>query len=199
MKFIGDDIGGLVLEELSNAVEARLAVAFFNPDDQTLAALARLPKLTLIVSEEFTINNPYKLEKLGSAILRSVRPDADEGKLHAKVLIITRPNGSYWTLLGSANVTHQGMFVNQEACVAMQSSDPTDEESVRKIVGWFASLLKTARYPDLAQAKLIFDSRSRYILQPRPTRNATRDAGYWALKPPRVGRSSTGTYSRRRA
>lgn len=85
MRFLSDGIGDLVLEELGNAIEARLAVAFFNPDDQVLGALARLTKLTLIVSEEFTINNPYKLEKLKTARLRSIPPDADNGKLHASV------------------------------------------------------------------------------------------------------------------
>jgi len=64
MKFLSHGIGELVLKELRKASEARLAVAFFNPDNRMLDALAGLPKLKLIVSEEFAFTNPYKLEKL---------------------------------------------------------------------------------------------------------------------------------------
>ena len=48
------DIGSMVLNELRNASEVRLAVAYFNPDDEVLTALCSVPRLTLIISEEFT-------------------------------------------------------------------------------------------------------------------------------------------------
>jgi len=131
MRFVTDGIGELVLEELGKAVEASLAVAFFNPNDRMLDALARITKLKLVVSEEFTVNNPYKLEKLTTATLRSIPPGHANGKLHAKVLTVKRRDGSYWTLLGSANLTHQGMFSNQEACVVIESSNSADEASAR--------------------------------------------------------------------
>jgi HKD family nuclease len=182
VRFLSDGIGELVLKQLGEAVEARLAVAFFNPNDQMLHALTGITKLKLVVSEEFTITNPYKLEKLKTAILRSIPSDDVSGKLHAKVLIIQRRNGSYWTLLGSANLTHQGMFSNQEACVAMESSNPADGGPSREISDWFDSLFKSAQVPNLDQAKLIFDSRSQYRLVPRPTKEIAADAGYWALK-----------------
>ena len=182
MRFLSDRIGELVLEKLDKAMEARIAVAFFNPCDRMLDVLARITKLKLIVSEEFTINNPYKLEKLKNAALRSIPPDDTNGKLHAKVLIVKLRDGSYWTLLGSANLTHQGMFSNQEACVVMESGNPADEASAVEIRGWFDSLFRRAQRIHLDQAKLIFDARSQYHLVPRPSAGAATDAHYWALK-----------------
>lgn len=182
MKFLSHGIGKLVLEELGKASEAWLAVAFFNPDNRMLDALAGLPKLKLIVSEEFAVNNPYKLEKLKRDTLRSIPPDDFHGKLHAKVLIIKRQNGSYWTCLGSANLTHAGMFSNQEACVVMESGDPADVESAREIWNWFDSLYQRARRPNLELAKQIFDTQSQYRRVPRPASEIAADLGYWALK-----------------
>jgi phosphatidylserine/phosphatidylglycerophosphate/cardiolipin synthase-like enzyme len=149
VKFLSNGIGELVLEKLSKAIEARLAVAFFNPSDGMLDVLAGIKELKLIVSEEFSVNNPYKLERLKIATLRSVPPDDANGKLHAKVLIVKLPDGSCWTLLGSANLTYQGMFSNQEACVVIESGNPADETSVREISGWFDSLFQSAKFLDI--------------------------------------------------
>jgi hypothetical protein len=44
------NIGGLVLKELRDAVEVRLAVAFFNPDEKVLSALCGVQQLSLIIS-----------------------------------------------------------------------------------------------------------------------------------------------------
>jgi hypothetical protein len=182
VRFLSEGIGKVVLEKLGKAIEVRLAVAFFNPGNHMLNVLAEITDLKLIVSEEFTINNPYKLEKLKAAALRSIPPDDDNGKLHAKVLILKLRDGSYWTLLGSANLTHPGMFSNQEACVIIESDNLADETTAREIKAWFDSLFKSARPPDLNQAKLIFDARSQYCLAPRSPRTAATNVGYWALK-----------------
>jgi HKD family nuclease len=182
VRFVSHNIGELVSEKLRKAVKARLAVAFFNPCDQMLHVLAGITKLELIVSEEFTITNPYKLEKLKIAELRSVPADHDNGKLHAKVLIVELQDGSYWALVGSANMTYQGMFSNQEACVTMESGNPDDEASIRESRKWFDALFQCARPPNLDQAKLIFDARSRYRLEPGPPVEATIIPRYWALK-----------------
>ena len=182
MKFLTDDIGEVVIRELSKAVETRVAVAFFSPDDRLLSALNAVPKLTVIVSEEFTVNNPYLLERLSKAKLRSVPPDSDNGKLHAKVLIAKRANGSFWCLVGSANLTWPGLFSNQEACVVFESRDSGDAESVAEIRSWFDSLIESSRTPDLEQANLVFDARSRYRLERRSAERKTTGEGYWALK-----------------
>ena len=182
MKFLCDNIGSVVLDELEGATEAFVAIAFFNPDSRTLEAISCLKKLRLIFSGEYAITNPYKLEMLTSAELRCIPTDSDSGRLHAKVLIVKRRDGSYWVLLGSANLTHQGMFSNQEACVAMDSTDPSDEASVQEIRHWFESLFQTGDSPDLQQAKLIFESRSQHRLEPRPKGQVKGNVGYWALK-----------------
>jgi hypothetical protein len=182
MRFLSDGIGELVLEKLGKGIEACLAVAFFNPNDRMLDVLARIKKLKLIVSEEFTINNPYKLEKLKTAALRSVPLDDANGQLHAKVLIVKLADGSYWTLLGSANMTHQGMFSNREACVVIESGNPGDQTPAREVRGWFDSLFQSAQLPNLHQAKLIFDNRSQFRRVLRPSRETVTDAGYWVLK-----------------
>src|SRR4029077_15943180 len=182
MRFLSEGIGELVLAKLDKAIEARLAVAFFNPNDRMLRVLAGISNVKLIVSEEYTFNNPYKLEKLQTAALRSVPPYDANGKLHAKVLIIKLQDDSYWILLGSANLTHQGMFSNQEACVVMESDNPEDETSVREIRGWFDSLFQSAHPLNLDQAKVIYDARSQYRLVSRPSERLAIDVGYWALK-----------------
>ena len=179
------DVGKMVLNELRDAAEVRIAVAYFNPDEQTLAALRNVPQLTLIVSEEFTINNPYKLEELvRTAKVRSVPPYSETGKLHAKVLIVTRTDGSLWTLVGSANLTWQGLFSNQEACIALESQNEADRPSLRSITNWFDSLLTNLKEPDFVEAKQIFDTRSQYRLERRPESSPAHEAPprYWALK-----------------
>ncbi len=179
------DVGKMVLNELREAAEVRIAVAYFNPDEQILTALHNIPQLTLIFSEEFTINNPYKLEELPStAKVLSVPPYSEGGKLHAKVLIVKRRDGSFWTLVGSANLTWQGLFSNQEACVALESQNEADRPSLRSITDWFDSLLTNARPPDLDAAKQVFDTRSSYRLEKRSVSQKAREGTtcYWALK-----------------
>lgn len=182
MRFLADGIGDLVLEKLAKAREVRLAVAFFNPNERMMDALARVPDLKLVVSEEFTVNNPYKLERLKAAKVRSIPPYDAEGKLHSKVLMVTLRRDSHWFLLGSANFTYQGLFANREACVVLDSTESIDRSAVADISRWFELLFQVARRPDLHQAKLIFDARSQYCLVPRPSAKLGTDGQYWALK-----------------
>ena len=182
VKFLSHDIGKLVLEKLRKGSEARLAVAFFNPRDHMLGALAGIKKLKLVISEEFTVNNPYKLERLEKAELRSIPTDDARGKLHAKVLVIKMPDGSDWILLGSANFTSAGMFSNQEACLVLESTNPADEKAAGEISVWFDSLFQNAPLLKLEQAKLIFDAQSQYCLVPRISKIGAPNVGYWALK-----------------
>lgn len=179
------DIGRLVLSALRSATDVRLAVAYFNPNNEVLDALRDVARLTVIVSEEFTINNPYKLEQLGcDATVRTVPPYCDNGKFHAKTLLVTRPNGGQWALIGSANMMWQGMFSNQEMCVALESDCKSDQPSIEKVAAWFDSLLEDARSPDLQNAKEIYDARSLYRLTKKPEGEDVGAEGvrFWALK-----------------
>ncbi len=138
--------------------------------------------MELIISEEFTINDPYKLEQLTKADVRSIPPDHTDGKLHAKVFIVTLHDASQWVLLGSANLTQQGLFANQEGCIDLRSASTAEESVIGEIGHWFHDLFAKARQPDLAEAKAIL----------RPTlalssRTSAIDASatqpeYWALK-----------------
>jgi phospholipase D-like protein len=177
------EIGKVLLEKLRTAVEVRIASAFFNPDNRTLDALKQIPALTLIISEEFVINDPRKLEKLPKrTTLRSIPVDHECGKLHAKVILVKQHDGSIWGLIGSANVTWAGLFSNQETCLILTSRDPSDSESLNEMTNWFCALLARSRIPDLSTAKRIFDARNFYRLEPRPTALPSEGATYWVLK-----------------
>jgi len=66
--------------------------------------------------------------------------------------------------------------------VVLESDNPADETSARQISGWFDSLFQSGKFPNLDQAKLIFDTRSQYQLVRRTSLKMATDAGYWALK-----------------
>jgi hypothetical protein len=98
------------------------------------------------------------------------------------VFIVTFRDASQWVLLGSANLTHQGLFANQEACIDLRSAVIAEKTIIAEIQRWFLDLFAKARHPDLAKAKTIFDQRSRYRLEPRPSTPAATQPEYWALK-----------------
>ncbi len=135
-----------------------------------------------MISEELTVNDPHKLSRLVGASLRSVPTDDAEGKLHAKVFIAKLKDGSHWVLVGSANLTQQGIFANQEACVEMRSTDREDGAAIKQTIDWFNELFERARPTDLAAAKEVFNQRSRYRLEPRTTEDQTASIDYWAIK-----------------
>ena len=183
MEIITSGIGDLVIQELREAIGVKLAVAFFCPDDRTFAALSAVPALSLVISEEFTVTDPSILKKLPTtASIRSVPTDAEEGKLHAKVLIVERSDHSMWVLLGSANTTHYGFFRNREACVAIDTRNSDDQRAVETLIEWFTSLLRTTRAPDLTLAQRIYDSRSLYRLELRTEASKPSPGDFWILK-----------------
>jgi len=114
--------------------------------------------------------------------VRSVPTDDVAGKLHAKVFIAKLKDGSRWVLLGSANLTQQGLFANQEACVEMHSINQEDVAPIKRIVAWLDELFEHARPTDLKAAKEIFDQRSRYRLEQRPSKELAASTEYWAIK-----------------
>jgi HKD family nuclease len=180
MQIITKGIGQRVLNELSGAADARLAVAFYSPSQDVQDVLAALSNLSLVISEEFTINDPHKLESLPKHfIIRSLPTQTQSGKLHAKVLIVTRADNSLWALVGSANMTYQGLFANQEACVALDSNDG-DRQAIENLETWFRTVLKDAHEPNYILAKEIFDARAEYRLERRP--KTQTPANYYVLK-----------------
>jgi phosphatidylserine/phosphatidylglycerophosphate/cardiolipin synthase-like enzyme len=182
MQFLANkDIGPAVTEVLSSASKVSIASAFFCPGSHTLDLLNAIPDLTLIISEEFTINDPAKLEKLTKANRRSVPPDSADGKLHAKVIIADMPDRSTWVLIGSANLTEQGLFYNQEACVTFSSTTAGDRAGISEVRAWFDALLKRSRELDINQAKAIREAQGKQKLTIVSKPNVAAPA-YWALK-----------------
>jgi HKD family nuclease len=174
-------IGDAVCKVLSEAVKVRIASAFFLPGKDTLELLNATKNLTLVISEEFTVNNPEKLEALTSAVTRSVPTDSKDGKLHAKVFLAEMPGGSDWVLVGSANLTDQGLFFNQEACILLSSLETGDRKAIADIKDWFAKLYARSRAIDMKQAKAIWAAHGGQQRMPKLKVPAPAP-GYYALK-----------------
>jgi|GEM_PF-1758049 len=182
MRFISDGIGELVSQMLKQAARVQLASAYFSPSKPHLTLLSTIRSLDIVISAEFEVNNPHTLEKLANANRRSIDPDPENGKLHAKVLIIRLKDNSDWILLGSANITHQGMFSNREACIEIRSEVPEDQAVIKSIRHWYDTVLNDSDPLDMLGAKKIWSMRSMYRLVPRPPQTATSGVGYWVLK-----------------
>lgn len=181
MEFIGPGVGQLLLNQLAQAVSIDIAVAFFNPRRDVEKVLGSLPELHIVVSEEYTITNPESLERLKNATIKTVPTDHDKGKLHAKVVIAKRADGTKWALIGSANITSSGLFGNQEACIHLTSAIPDDASTIADVERWFEKLFSIGRDLDLEEAKRIRTAQSTYRLVRRP-RTITSASEYWAIK-----------------
>lgn len=180
MRFVSTGIGDEVRDALTGAREVAIAVAYFRPDDQTMGLLRKARSLKLIVSEEFTVTNPHQLRQLSQGSVHSVPTDDPHGKLHSKVIVIRRKDGSRWAYVGSANMTNQGMFSNQEAGVVL---DPiADAAAFGVMQQWFTQLWARSSRPDLVAACEIFDNQAHYQLVRRPTGTTTVTPGYYVLK-----------------
>lgn len=182
MNFLSKNVGRALSVKLAQATQVQIASAFFSPSDSVLASLKEVPHLRMVISEEFTVNDPYKLAKLNLTFIRSVPTYDAQGKLHAKVFIAKLGDGSTWVLLGSANLTQRGLFANQEACVEMHSTNPEDQPPIARIKSWFDDLFERARPIDIIGAREIFDQRSRYRLEPRLLTPPPLPIEYWAIK-----------------
>ena len=182
MNFVSSDIGPLLTAKLAHAERVWIASAFFSPSESMLAELQKVPHLDLVISEEFAVSDPYKLSRLTRASLRSIPTDSAEGKLHAKVFIVKLKRGSYWVLVGSANLTQQGLYANQEACMELHSNAPEDGAAISQIIDWFDNLFRHARPTDLIAARQVFDQRSRYRLEARPAQELHETVECWAIK-----------------
>jgi HKD family nuclease len=173
--------GDAITEVMSKASKVRIASAFFCPGQDTLQLLNSIRDLTLVISEEYTINDPTKLEKLASAVKRSVPPDVHGGKLHAKVFIADMPDGTTWVLIGSANLTEQGLFYNNEVGVALTSTLAGDRAAIKEAEAWFEALFRKSRPIDMRQANAIWASRQK---QRRTVVSKAKQVApaYWAIK-----------------
>lgn len=195
MEFATENLSDVLLSELKVASKASIAVAYFNPDDTILLALKKIPKLRLLVSDDFQINNPYKLESLcrRGVSVRAVHAEANAGKLHSKVFLIERRDGSCWAMVGSANLTRPGLNSNQEACLFLDSRQQGDDVQLSQISSWLDEICdKDHPEIDFEVAKAVYETRAKYKAISVKTGSTSSDVsieggGYWALKPGTVG------------
>jgi len=194
MEFVTDSLGDSLLGELKTAKKAIAAVAFFNPDEAILAAIKKVPRVTLVVADDFQINNPYKLESLCRSAnwVRAVRAEAYKRKLHSKVVLIERRDGSRWAIVGSANLTRAGLYSNQEACVVFDSRQRDDGVHISIIETWLVEIC-SEDHPeiDFEVAKAVYDTRAKPKARSYSRGGLSSDSqeplGHWALKPGQNG------------
>lgn len=176
----------MLLEQLQEAQSVTLAVAYFLPDERTLKVLESVPELKLFYSEEYVINDPARLERLArSAHVAGVPTDTAIGKLHAKVALCTKADGTQWALVGSANLTSSGLFRNSEACIAIDSSDLEGAQAIQEIEKWLRMVEAHARETkDWTEARRIHAAQERYRLEPRDKGPPQIPGGlqHWVLK-----------------
>lgn len=188
MRFQSAELARHLIGELRGARSVSIAVAYFNPDPATLAELKKVPNLRLVVSDDFAVNDPHKLESLKNAAdMRFIPSESDAGKLHAKVFIVHRKNGTRWVMVGSANLTGAGLLDNQEACICVDSSEQNDGDIADGIEIWFKQVIERSEEIDFDRAKRIFAARSNYHWQPRASASQKESGsaeghGFWALK-----------------
>jgi PLD-like domain len=188
VEFVTTNLRARLLDEMATAVRVDIAVAYFCPEPATLAALQAVPRLRLLVSNCYQINNPDNLEALhkNNKWVRAILPEAHGGNLHAKVYIITRKDNSVWAMVGSANLTRSGLTSNQEACIILDSSDRTDALQLRIVQEWYDDLCShDLPEIDFDLARAIFESKT--ARQPNRTKQKTGSTGYWAMKPGHTG------------
>jgi len=125
----------------NNAKEAIIATCYLKPSS-AIESLMRIPELKIIYSQEYQITDPESLRKLVSngAEVRYVPINDPNGRLHAKVYHCILKNGSRFAFVGSANLTYEGFFKNQEAGVFFDSQNRVDLAIIKRISEWLRDL-----------------------------------------------------------
>jgi len=187
MEFLTSDLRATLLTELRRAASVQIAVAFFCPEEDVLASLKTVPRLKLLVADNFQVNNPANLKALSEEghWVRALNAEAHGGNLHSKVYLVRRRDDSYWALVGSANLTRPGLTSNQEACVSFDSRAAVDIRPLSEIRAWLRQLLEQG-YPqiDFEIAKMVFEAQKERPHQKAKATSAQDISNrYWALKP----------------
>ena len=173
------EIGPWFQDNLPQADQVSVAVAYFNPEQRTLDILRDIPDLEVIVSDEFQINNPLKLRELaGRATVTCVSATGNRGRLHAKLVVCKSPGGRRQAILGSANFTYPGLYRNNELCISLDSLVDADRDMLDGLEAWLGTLRRVAVEPDWDAAARKWNSRPIR----RNARPDTDSVSYWLLK-----------------
>jgi hypothetical protein len=123
----------------------------------------------------------YKLERVADRHkVLQIPPDSSSGRLHAKVFLFQRDDGSRCGIVGSANFTSAGLAANREAAILLESSSQTDQLVLFELGVWFDLTRQDATPIPFNIAKQIFDRSFRREVEPETSIRA--DGGAWILK-----------------
>ena len=163
MELITENIGEVLLNQLQNLEELKIAVAYFDPRSKRLLdELEKVSNLTLIVSDDFTAVNPYTLQELlnRGKNVKSV----DSGKnnlLHSKVYYAVRKDNSYFLIVSSANMTRNGLYNNNEASILLDSKIDDIKKIKDSTIKWFSEIEKKSEKMDFESKYSIWDERNK--------------------------------------
>ena len=182
MKLVSNNIGKILLNEIKSIKYLCAIVAYFSPDMKLLNNLKKIPRLKIIVSDEFTTINPYSLESLekNKAIVLYLPSDTNLGKLHSKVYYGERKDGSKFLIVSSANMTYSGMFSNSESSIIIDSKEDDMLEMLLKYKNWLDELVNNSLNIDYDVAKKIYNNRPSNGKPKTIKKNIVNN--YWALK-----------------
>ena len=165
--------------ELSNkCISIDVAVAFFSPNQHMIQKLNHVKKIRILISDDFTINNPDKLNHFDNNTIK-ISPSS-AGRFHTKIYLFTLENGTKSAIIGSANFTHNAFNTNIETCLLINTYNKMESEIIEEMDNWFNDKYIKAEPFDYKEAKLIYqnqkssNSRKRY--------KSMNSIKYWVLK-----------------
>ena len=170
----------------NGAADVVIVSPFFTFNDQIECLLISIPRLQVIVGDEFSTIDPEPLQAL------SERPSCDVKciyrtrfgrRLHAKVFY-AESSGRRQAMVGSANFTVRGLTHNEEQAVSFDSACESDRPILDQLHHWVHELRQSATEIDWARAK------TQYERSPNPYDQAdgfgnylqTSDRNYRVLK-----------------
>ncbi|MBZ0182791.1 MAG: phospholipase D family protein [Melioribacteraceae bacterium] len=180
MELITENIGEVLLNQLQNLEELKIAVAYFDPRSKRLLdELEKVSNLTLIVSDDFTAVNPYTLQELlnRGKNVKSV----DSGKnnlLHSKVYYAVRKDNSYFLIVSSANMTRNGLYNNNEASILLDSKIDDIKKIKDSTIKWFSEIEKKSEKMDFESKYSIWDERNKTS----KNKPGLAEENFWILK-----------------
>lgn len=170
----------------SRATNVVIASPFFTYNNEIESLLISIPRLQVIVSDEFSTIDPGPLKLLSeraSCDVSCIYRAQFGRRLHAKVFY-AESSGRRQAMVGSANFTVRGLKGNEEQAVSFDSQFETDRPLLDEIEHWIHELQQSATEVDWARAK------RQYERSPNPNDQAdgfdtylrSSAQNFWVLK-----------------
>lgn len=161
MKLEQDTIFKWVQMAAHSADKLVLISPFFTLRDDIRATLESIPRLQILIGDEFATNNPIPIERLSeldSIDVRCIYRSDLKRRLHAKVFFAVEQSGRCRALVGSANFTVSGLTKNEEQAISLDSRYEADRETLKQIELWVGKLESIASEIDWVKAKQEYES-----------------------------------------